>query len=292
MNLTLNKLPVWLKSMVIATFILEGGTIVWGLLARTNILLTPEIPWSGIVMILILWLLVKYLGGWGPPESTSGNRKLWLRINPISAQTKSWTVISAILLASTLLLFTLLSWQLVSMEFGPLTQIQRIRHLPIWTIAVLILTTSVVAGVIEEIAFRGYLQKPLEIRYGPVPAIVLVATFFTLIHLPGLTITPALIPIFLAGSFGWGVLAYLSNSILPGIVAHAALDAVGFFWIWLDYDNAHILARHNVLDTGFDTLFLWTVGLLLFSITALILSFRIQYKQSNATENTENGVLN
>jgi len=290
MSSFLNKLPVWLKSLVIAFIILEGGTMTWGLLARTNIRLTPEIPWSGVVMLVILGLLIKYLGGWGPPEKTKKIRTLWLRLNSISGSSKPRVILSAVLLGFTLLLFTLLSWQLVSIEFGPLTQIQRIQHLPAWTIATLILTTSMVAGVVEEVAFRGYLQKPLEDRYGPLSAIILVAVIFTLIHLPGLTITPALLPIFLLGSLGWGVLAYLSNSILPGIIAHVALDAVGFFWIWLDNDNAKALANHSVLETGFDSLFLWTVGFLLFSLTALTLSFRSLCKQSIVIQNTEDEV--
>jgi hypothetical protein len=34
-----------------------------------------------------------------------------------------------------------------------------------------VITVSVMAGIVEEAAFRGYMQSPLERRYGPAAAI-------------------------------------------------------------------------------------------------------------------------
>jgi membrane protease YdiL (CAAX protease family) len=42
----------------------------------------------------------------------------------------------------------------------------------------------------EEIAFRGYMQKPLEEAYGIVPAVLIVGIMFWVAHLDhGITIT-------------------------------------------------------------------------------------------------------
>ena len=48
------------------------------------------------------------------------------------------------------------------------------KAFPLWQIWLYIILTASVAGITEEVGFRGYMQTPLEKRYGPVKGIVLV----------------------------------------------------------------------------------------------------------------------
>jgi membrane protease YdiL (CAAX protease family) len=78
------------------------------------------------------------------------------------------------------------------------------------------LVASVLAPFCEEIAFRGYLQRTLAIRRGPVVAIAGSAILFSLLHLDPIRF-PALLVLGLV--FGW--ISWRSGSTWPSIVAHA-----------------------------------------------------------------------
>ena len=101
-------------------------------------------------------------------------------------------------------------------------------HIPAWTVVATILMLSIVAGVSEEAGFRGAMQVPLERAYGPTAAIAITSVVFTLVHLShGKAILPFL-PFYFVVAVIYGLLAYLTGSILPAIILHAAGDAVTF----------------------------------------------------------------
>src|SRR5260221_2587267 len=64
------------------------------------------------------------------------------------------------------------------------------------------------------------MQKTMEDRHGVVPAILISGIMFWIAHLPDVTITH--LPGHLAASVVFGLLAYLTRSLWPAIVAHAA----------------------------------------------------------------------
>jgi membrane protease YdiL (CAAX protease family) len=82
----------------------------------------------------------------------------------------------------------------------------------------LVFVGSVVTGLWEECLFRGYLQRGLLGRWHPVAAIALVAVWFAVEHGPRAAVV---LPI--AVYLGW--LAWRTQSILPGVVAHVTLNA-------------------------------------------------------------------
>lgn len=55
-------------------------------------------------------------------------------------------------------------------------------QMPFVTVFLLLVMASIVAGVVEEAAFRGYMQGPIERRHGPVVAILLMGALFGLAH--------------------------------------------------------------------------------------------------------------
>jgi len=54
---------------------------------------------------------------------------------------------------------------------------------PAITIFATLLMSAIVAGFSEEAGFRGYMQGPLEHRYGPASAILITSVIFGLVHL-------------------------------------------------------------------------------------------------------------
>ena len=106
--------------------------------------------------------------------------------------------------------------------------------MPIATAFSLIVMGSIVAGVTEEAAFRGYMQGPIERRYGLAAAILVNGTLFGLLHFPT---HPAdvlwMLPYYIAVSAVYGGLTWAANSILPALVLHVAGDVVVLTRWWL-----------------------------------------------------------
>jgi membrane protease YdiL (CAAX protease family) len=93
--------------------------------------------------------------------------------------------------------------------------------------AVLLVVIVVVgAPIVEELVYRGMLQRSLTSVLDAAPALVITAAWFSLIHL-----SPVEYPgLFLAGLvFGAGVLA--TDRIGPAIVTHAAFNATGIIMV-------------------------------------------------------------
>ena len=67
------------------------------------------------------------------------------------------------------------------------------------------------------------MQKPLEDAYGIVPAVLIVGIMFWVAHLDhGITVTH--LPFQISESIALGLLAYLTRSLIPAMIAHAAGD--------------------------------------------------------------------
>ena len=67
------------------------------------------------------------------------------------------------------------------------------------------------------------MQKPLEETYGIVAAVLIVAIMFWVAHLDhGITITH--LPFQMSASIALGLLAYLTRSLIPAMIAHGAAD--------------------------------------------------------------------
>jgi hypothetical protein len=94
---------------------------------------------------------------------------------------------------------------------------------PLPTVIGALLSIATIAAVTEEIAFRGYMQKPLEEAYGIVPALLTVGIMFWVAHLDhGITVTH--LPFQMSASIALGLLVYLTRSLIPAMIAHGAAD--------------------------------------------------------------------
>jgi len=87
---------------------------------------------------------------------------------------------------------------------------------PIW----LLIAGAIVAPLVEEMFFRGFLFQGFRQKYGVLSAILLSSFFFALAHLDPV----AFIPTFIFGS-ALAYIYHLSKSLWPGIIFHACINS-------------------------------------------------------------------
>lgn len=107
-------------------------------------------------------------------------------------------------------------------------------EMPVVTAVLLLAMASVVAGVTEEAAFRGYMQSLIERHHGVVIAILVNGMFFGLLHFGNHpTDVLMMLPYYVAVSAVYGGLTWAADSILPALVLHAAGDVVVLTRWWV-----------------------------------------------------------
>ncbi len=94
----------------------------------------------------------------------------------------------------------------------------------------------IIAGISEEILFRGFFQKSLENELSPIKAVVFSSILFSIVHF-----SPQLLQIFLLGTL-LGYMALRADSLYPSILLHiinnaAAVIMINFETLNLFYDN-------------------------------------------------------
>jgi membrane protease YdiL (CAAX protease family) len=216
-----NWLPVIVRAIVLGFVVLTIGSTVTFLPLFGNLKFHPEIPWAFPITLVILALYAAYFSGWGPPAATREERKKLARASwPVA---RIWrAAIPAILFG----IIALVALRLLSPSLMPVRAPSvsiALSSYPLATVIGALLSIAAIAAVTEEIAFRGYMQKPLEETYGIVAAVLIVAIMFWVAHLDhGVTITH--LPFQMSASIALGLLAYLTRSLIPAMIAHGAAD--------------------------------------------------------------------
>jgi membrane protease YdiL (CAAX protease family) len=133
------------------------------------------------------------------------------------------------------------------------------------TVLLWVVMSAVVAGVVEETSFRGYLQRPIERRYGPVVAILVTGILFGFAHLAHREVGLVLLPYYMAAAAVYGVLAYLTDSIFPSMILHAGgnmFSAVDLFTRGRSEWQLSEAPRPLIWETGPDAAFLGNLAAL------------------------------
>jgi membrane protease YdiL (CAAX protease family) len=224
-----NRLPVLARAVITGLAVAAAGTVPWAALVAANMKHGPTVPWAAPVTAVYLWLFFRYVRGEGWPRSTAAERRAASRANEVPGEL--W---GPALIAGMLGLFSVLLLQGVMSRLVTLPQQRSLdaSQFPTFTVAVWVLMSAVVAAVVEETAFRGYLQRPIERRHGPLVAILVAGSLFGLIHFSHPEVTLVLLPYYMAVAAVYGALAYFTDSTLPGMLLHGggnAWSAVGLF---------------------------------------------------------------
>ena len=214
--------------------ILAGFAVLFGVEVPTsriltaNLVLYPLVPWAPFLAALFLYFAWQYLNGRGWPPELSAARQRMLRSRTVPPTVWLWSLISGGL--------GLITWGALALLIAHLGRIGPVRssdccEVPPWTIACVVLTKAIAEGIVQEAAFRGYIQTTLEKCCGPATAILLTAALFGAVQLlrdPSLAVWLI--------SFGAGLIlsliAYLTGSIRPGIVLHVVAKLI-FVTSWL-----------------------------------------------------------
>jgi membrane protease YdiL (CAAX protease family) len=226
-----------LEAVGIAILVLLAGSLPWagfgpisGLSAwnqRAGVL----VPWAIVPMTLYLWAYFGFIRGqWGADGAE--RRRINLRANRLPGTVWRAAVPAGLLGFGAILALLAILARLVRFPAGE--SISTPAGMPAATMFALLVMQSVVAGVTEESAFRGYMQTIISRRFGVTAAIVASGTLFGLLHFPNHPGDVLLmLPYYIAVSAMYGALTWAADSIWPALVLHAAGDVVVLTRWWV-----------------------------------------------------------
>ena len=182
-----------------------------------------------------------------------------------------WGLGAAIFFAATIHAAIVLLFRLVPFPVAAFRQgydFSFIPSLPLKWLAVVLSAAS--AGICEETGFRGYMQQPIERRHGAPTAIFLSSVFFTLLHLTKGWAPVGMVPIVFGAGILLGLLAWSSESLIPGMVGHIVMD-IGLFAYWWTGIAGEFTAR-PISETGVDRPFLFTCAVFATALFVVLLA--------------------
>ena len=243
------KLPVTLRAIVSGLLLALVAANVWPLL-----LLNLGAPLAAIAEGVFLAFYVWWASGGGPPRKTRTARAMAFRRATLSRKQWFWSLIAAFSFAVTVHASMVLLFRFVSFPIASFRRGYDFSFIPSTSLRWLAVVVSAIsAGICEETGFRGYMQRPIERRYGASAAILISSLFFTSVHLTKDWATAGIVPIVFGAGVLLGLLARTSGSLIPGMIGHVLMD-VGLFAYWW----TGIAGSFNALpvsQTGIDRLF-------------------------------------
>jgi membrane protease YdiL (CAAX protease family) len=222
------------------------GQGLWGVMAIVNVRLTPALPWSAIVMPVVLAGLGLFLAGRGWPRRGAKARRALVPLARVSRGAWLWSLAAG--LASVAALAGL--WTV----FGSLVRtapnlLPDAHGIPLWTALPMLLVGITAAPLTEELAFRGYAMGLLRRHFGVVATLVISSLMFAAAHLTQGLYPTKLVVYFLFG-LGLAVIVWRTGSLLPAMVVHACGDLTFFTCVW-PHDAGRRLITEGGADAGF-----------------------------------------
>jgi membrane protease YdiL (CAAX protease family) len=215
------------------------GTLAWVAMIRRNMRVNPESPWAAATMVCVLAVMLIWLSGRGWPRATSAWRRHHLRLwrpEPGAWSGENRTTILGLMgaIVALAVMYVLIGSSRPPEDAGAYPLAIR------WSA---LLMGPIVAGVVEEMAFRGYMQSHLE-RIGPTFAILVTSAAFALLHATqGVTYFLTFAPGIFIASVVYGYLALRSGSIIPGMALHVAGDVAYAYFALFGGDPALLFVR-------------------------------------------------
>jgi membrane protease YdiL (CAAX protease family) len=231
------------------------GLVVFEILQLSQILILlnveflPSVPWVVPLIFLFLYIGWRYFGGWGWPSSTQDSRRQMLRIGTSTPATRAWGYATAFTVLIHMAGLAIVLSSLIQFPEASFTAPDFLAGLPELTSFALIVAYALVAGVSEEAGFRGYMQVPLERRYGTVVAVVFIALLFWLAHFSSASFLHRFPLLFGSGLFA-GFLASYSRSLGPPIAVHFLADLIGFTTVARLFGLPTLYTEQTIWETG------------------------------------------
>jgi len=265
------RLPVVVRAVALGVAVAALGTVPWAWLVGTNARQAAAWPWAVPIMAVYLWAYWRYfVAGAGWPQSTAASRRVRARANPLSDEVWGTALLAGMV--------GLVCVMLLQGVLGRLVRLPQQQDLdpslyPALTVILWLVMSAVVSGVVEETSIRGYLQRPIEQRHGPVLAVVISGVVFAFAHFRHPEFGLVLLPFYVAVATVYGALAYLTDSTRPSMVLHAGgniFAAIGLVTTGKSEWQLTTTPSPLVWETGADASFWATVaGLLVASALAV-----------------------
>lgn len=258
------RVPVVIQAIVLGFCVFA----IAGSVARIVILALVPAPWSIVAMGGVLWIYWKYFSGSWWPKSTAEARSNSFRTTRLSTSVWKWSLIAAMLVVVVIESGIVITFRILEFPAEAWASGYDFNAVSPWLAWLLIAMVATVAGITEEVGFRGYMQVPLEKRYGAMVGLTIVSTVFVVFHLNQAWAPPVLLLLFAAGMM-WGILAYTSDSLIPGIISHTVADVFNFSYWWTDV--AGTFDKRPIAETGIDSHFV--VSVLVFMASVALFSW-------------------
>ncbi len=199
--------------------ILAAGLLPWTLLAQVNARVRPELPWAALATTAYLGILLAWLNGWGPPQRTADQRRQRLRLWPPRSAPDDGSLSAGVVIVLLALMYVL--WIAIS-RMSPVPDLSAYPTSAYrWSMFIM---GGVTAGIVEEAAFRGFMQTGLE-RHDRENAVWITSLVFSASHITqGIVAVVVMGPGLFIASMLYGTLARRTGTILPGMVIHILGD--------------------------------------------------------------------
>lgn len=204
--------------IVVGLAILAAGLLPWTWLAQANLRIRPDLPWAAPVSVAYLAILLAWLAGRGPPRRNAGWRRYSTRrqsrAGPNADGLSAGMIVAAFVLVYAVWIALSLASPVPDLSAYPTTAYR-------WSA---FLMGGITAGVVEEVAFRGYMQRGIE-RHDRANAVWITSLVFAASHITqGIEAVLLLGPGLFVASMLYGTLARRTGSLLPGIAIHVTGD--------------------------------------------------------------------
>lgn len=275
------RIPALVRAVAAGLVVGLLGTLSWAGLIAANDKYLPTIPWATPVMacILVAWWLY-FARGRGWPNATAEARRRCGRANRVPEHLWGRALGAGMLGLVTTLLFQGVLGRLVTL---PQQQELDPSKYPVLTVIAWVVMSAVVAGVVEETAFRGYIQGGIERRHGLTTAILVTGGLFGLSHFTHPEVGLVLLPFYLMVAAVYGLLAAATNSIYPSMLLHAGgnvFSAFSFFAQGRSEWQLTAVPPRTIWQTGIDGSFLANLAMLAIVGTATVVAYRGLFRAS------------
>jgi membrane protease YdiL (CAAX protease family) len=207
----------------------------WIVLMRIDLGVSPAVPWAAVLMAACLGFLWRFLDGRIGWRRTAAVRHAYLKARGLPGRVWLWAMLAGIPAMASLFLLETHSCSVVPPAAADLPGIGSLSRLPLLTGICFGVVTSAVAALVEEAAFRGYMQSDLERRFRPAVTLLIVALAFAAAHLVFRPFQQWLagVPAWILISLVFSALVRLTGSIWPAVCCHFAIDVTLFSLDWL-----------------------------------------------------------
>jgi membrane protease YdiL (CAAX protease family) len=247
-----------LHPVLLVIFAVTGGLLVAAIAANVwPVLLTVaklDVVTASVVEVVFLLIYGLWFTGVLPGPWRRGRRMLG-RAGPLGPAQWGWGLLTGLAFAGTIHAAIVVLFRLIPYPAGAFHAGYDFSFIPTAPLRLLACVISALsAGVCEEIGFRGYLQRPLELRFGPVLAVAVSAAVFTLFHLNKSWALMAMTPIVFGAGLLLGALARASGTLVFSIVGHWVMDIGLFAYWWVQVLGT--FPQRPIAETGIDVYFL------------------------------------